>query len=269
MLYQAKNATVPLDNTDMDYVSFGRGREALVMLPGLGDGLSTVRGKAIALAMMYRMYAKRYTVYIFSRKNDLREGTSTRAMARDQAEAMRALGISKANVLGISQGGMIAQYLAIDYPDMVSKLVLAVTLAKQNETIQKAVSAWIAFAKQGDFKALMVDTAERSYSERYITKHRMLLPLLGSLGRPESFTRFLIQANSCIQHDSFDELAKIVCPTLVIGGGCDRIVGATAALELAENINGSELLLYEGLGHALYEEARDFHTRVLAFLGKE
>lgn len=269
MLYQARNATVTLGNTGMDYVSFGKGREALVMLPGLGDGLSTVRGKAIALAMMYRMYAKRYTVYIFSRKNALREDASTRTMARDQAEAMRALGISKANVLGISQGGMIAQYLAIDYPDMVSRLVLAVTLAKRNETIQKAVGAWIDYAKQGDYKALMIDTAERSYSERYIKKRRMLLPLLGSLGRPKSFSRFLIQAKSCIQHDSFDELAKIACPTLVIGGRCDRIVGETAALELAENINGGKLLLYEELGHALYEEARDFHERVLEFLETE
>ncbi|MGN0250788.1 MAG: alpha/beta fold hydrolase [Oliverpabstia sp.] len=70
------------------------------------------------------MYANDYKVFIFSRKNDLEEGYSTRDMARDQAEAMKMLGIKSANILGISQGGMIAQYLAIDYPDLVVLAVL-------------------------------------------------------------------------------------------------------------------------------------------------
>lgn len=90
---------------------------------------------------------KKYTVYVFSRRNRLPEGFSTRDMAADQAEAMKLLGISRADVMGVSQGGMIAQYLATDYPDMVNKLVLAVTLARQNETIREAVGAWIDMLK--------------------------------------------------------------------------------------------------------------------------
>ena len=112
----------------------------LIMLPGLGDGLSTVKGMAFVFSMMYRIYAKKFTVYVFSRKNHLQEGYSTREMAKDHAEAMTALGISKADVLGISQGGMIAQYLAIDYPDLVNKLILAVTSANSNEIIK--TSSW-------------------------------------------------------------------------------------------------------------------------------
>lgn len=97
--------------------------------------------------MAYRSYMKKYTVYVFSRRNRLPEGFSTRDMAADQAEAMKLLGISRADVMGVSQGGMIAQYLATDYPDMVNKLVLAVTLARQNETIREAVGAWIDMPK--------------------------------------------------------------------------------------------------------------------------
>ncbi len=62
-----------------------------------------------------------------------------REMAKDHAEAMTALGISKADVLGISQGGMIAQYLAIDYPDLVNKLILAVTSANQTSHLHKCL----------------------------------------------------------------------------------------------------------------------------------
>ena len=135
MLLNAKNGVVTIGDTEMDYISFGKGKEVLIILPGLGDGLTTVKGTALPFAMAYREYAANYKVYVFSRKNRLKEGYSTRDMAKDQAEAMEILGISKADIMGVSQGGMIAQYLAIDYPNLVNKLVLAVTLSNQNETV--------------------------------------------------------------------------------------------------------------------------------------
>ncbi len=266
MFYHAHNGSVRVGNSEMDYISFGNGNKNLIMLPGLGDGLSTVKGMALAFSIMYRIYAKEFTVYVFSRKNHLQEGYSTREMAKDHAEAMTVLGISKADVLGISQGGMIAQYLAIDYPHLVNKLILAVTSAKPNEMIKKEVGGWIEMARQGNYKDLMIDTAEKSYSERYLKKYRRIYPLIGRIGKPKSFKRFLIQAASCVSHNAYMELDKIVCPTLVIGGDCDKIVGAAAAFSIAEKISQSELFVYNGLGHAAYEEAKDFKERVLDFL---
>lgn len=266
MFYHAHNRSVRVGDSEMDYISFGNGNKNLIILPGLGDGLSTVKGMALILSIMYRIYAKDFTVYVFSRKNDLQEGYSTREMAKDQAEAMTVLGISKADVLGISQGGMIAQYLAIDYPDMVSKLILAVTSAKPSETMKKTVGIWIELAAQGNYKDLMIDTAEKSYSEKYLKKYRRIYPLIGRIGKPKSFRRFLIQAASCISHNAYAELNKIVCPTFVIGGDCDKIVGTDAAFAAAEKISQRELFIYHGLGHAVYEEAKDFNMRVLEFL---
>ncbi len=266
MFYHAHNGSVCVGNSEMDYISFGNGNKNLIMLPGLGDGLSTVRGMALVFSIMYRIYAKEFTVYVFSRKNHLQEGYSTREMAKDHAEAMTILGISKADVLGISQGGMIAQYLAIDYPDLVNKLILAVTSAKPNEIIEKVVGVWIEMAMQGNYKDLMIDTAEKSYSERYLKKYRRIYPFIGRIGKPKSFKRFLIQAASCINHNAYMELNKIVCPTLVIGGDYDKIVGTTAASSIAEKISQSELFIYNGLGHAAYEEAKDFNEQILNFL---
>ena len=266
MLYHAHNGSVHVGDSEMDYVSFGKGSRNLVMLPGLGDGLSTVKGMALIFLIMYRIYAKEFTVYVFSRKNHLQEGYSTREMAKDHAEAMAVLGISKADVLGISQGGMIAQYLAIDHPDLVNKLILAVTSAKPDAIMKKVVDAWIEMAAQGNYKDLMIDTAERSYSERYLKKYRRIYPLIGRVGKPKSFKRFLIHAASCINHDAYTELNKIACPALVIGGDCDKIVGTTAASAMAAKISQSELFIYNGLGHAAYEEAKDFNERILNFL---
>ncbi len=266
MLLNAKNGVVTLGDTEMDYISFGKGNDILIILPGLGDGLTTVKGTALPFAMAYREYAASYKVYVFSRKNQLKEGYSTRDMAKDQAEAMEKLGISKADIMGVSQGGMIAQYLAIDYPELVNKLVLAVTLSKQNETVQRVVKSWMEMAKHKDYRSLIIDTVENSYSERYLKRHRFLYPILSRMRKPKNFSRFLIQANSCIHHNAYPELEKIKCPTLIVGGDSDKIVEPGSSVEIAEKIKGSELYIYNGLGHATYEEAKDFNNRVLKFL---
>lgn len=266
MMYHAKGGRVRIGAADMDYVSFGKGSRILVMLPGLGDGITTVRHMALPMALQYRIYAKRFRVYVFSRKNQLERGYSTRDMARDQAEAMRLLGIEKANILGISQGGMVAQHVAADFPEMVERLVLAVTTSGGNEGLRRVVGHWMRLAKRGDYRRLMADTAKRMYTENYLKKYRLLYPLLGGLGKPKDFRRFLIQASACLSHHARKELESICCPVLVIGGGRDRIVGPDAARALADRIAGSELFVYEELGHAAYEEAKDFHQRVLQFL---
>ena len=223
MFFNAKNGSVRINDTDMDYVSFGKGNNVLIMLPGLADGLTTVKGMALALAMTYKVYARDYSVFVFSRKNDIPENYSTRDMAEDQAKAMKALGIASANVMGVSQGGMIAQYLAIDHPELVRKLILAVTLARQNEVVQSVVGNWISMAEQGDYKSLMIDTAEKSYSDKYLKRYRCLYPLLGYIGKPKDFKRFLIQAKSCIHHNAYAELDKISCPTLILGGRVTKL----------------------------------------------
>lgn len=266
MFNHAKNGVVKIGDTEMDYISFGVGLKNLVMIPGLSDALKTVKGSAAALAVMYREYAKDYRVYVFSRKNKLEKGYSTKDMAKDLAEAMKKLGISKASVMGVSQGGMIAQYMAIDYPEMVEKLVLAVTVSRQNETVQNVVGSWIEMAEAGDYKALILDTAKKSYSEKNIRKYRMLFPVLSRVGRPKDFTRFIIQANACIRHDAYDELEKIHCPALVIGGDSDRVVGKNSSEEIANKVKGSKLVICKGLGHMAYEEAKDFDPKVLDFL---
>ena len=123
-------------------------------------------------------------------------------------------------------------------------------------------------AEQGNYKDLMIDTAEKTYSENYLKKYRRFYPLLGKIGKPKSFERFLIQAAACISHNAQGELHKITCPVLVIGGDCDRIVGSGSAPGIADKIDGSELFVYPGLGHGAYEEAKDFTERVLDFLAR-
>ena len=265
MFYNAVNGNIKIGNTDMDFISFGKGDKSLVMIPGLSDGLKTVKGAAIAIAVMYKCFANRYKVYVFSRKNHLEKGCSTRDMAEDCKTAMVKLGIAQADIIGISQGGMIAQYIAIDYPELVEKLVLAVSLSRQNETVQKVVGSWLKMAESNDYKSIFIDTTEKSYTEKYLKKYRPLYPLLSKIGKPKDFSRFIIQANACIRHNAYDEIEKIKCPTLVIGGDNDKVVGVNSSKEITEKIENSELIIYEGYGHGVYEEAKDFNCCVMDF----
>jgi len=266
MFWNAKNGSVTLENTEINYVSFGYGKKAFVVLPGLSDGLTTVKGKALLLATPYREFFKEYTVYMFSRKNEMQEGYSIRDMAADQAKALKVLGIDKVSIMGVSQGGMIAQAFAIDYPEMVEKLVITVSAPRANEMIQENVRAWIELALQGDHKQLMIDTAEKGYTEDYLKKYRKMYPILGMVGKPKSYDRFLVNARAILGFNVQEELDRITCPTYIIAGGVDKTVGVEASFVMKERIAKSELFVYENLGHAAYEEAKDFYHRVYEWL---
>ena len=268
MLYNAKDGVLEFGGNSMEYIRFGKGEKHLVMLPGLGDSLRSIKGTALPVALMYRMFAKGYTVWMFSRKQPLQEDCTTRDLARDQAEAMDALGIRRADVFGVSMGGMISQGLAIDYPGKVGKLVLAVTCPEPNPIMKESVEEWIALAKQGDHTAFMDSNLKRIYSPEYYRKNKWMVPLLGKLTKPKSYDRFFIQAQACLNHDALENLHRIRAKTLVIGGEQDLTLGGDASRQLASAIPGARIHMYQQWGHGLYEEAKDFNKVVLDFLNE-
>ena len=265
MLYGAKELKLTASGMQFDYIRFGSGKKPLIMIQGLNT--RGIKGAALSLAYMYRIFAKEYTVYLFDRRPVVYDGITVRDMAADIASAMDALGIRNADVFGTSQGGMIAQYLAIDRPDLVRKLVLAVTLSRNNDTVKQVVGDWIEMAERGDMKRFVLDMAEKMYSETYVKKYRPLMPLLTILQKPKDVQRFVILAKSCLTCDTYDILDKIKCPTLVIGGKQDKVVSGVASEEIAEKL-GCRLHMYENLGHAAYEEAQDFNQMVYDFLSE-
>ncbi len=266
MFNNAKYGVVALTGGEMEYVRFGNGQRTLVMLPGLGESLRSLKGMALPMALLYRCFSGAYTVYVLSRKRPVAPGTGTRDMARDVAQAMDMLKLPRADLVGVSMGGMISQFLAADFPEKVGKLVLAVTCPCPNPTLESAVGQWQEFAEQGDHRSFMDSNLRLIYSDDYCRKNGWMVPILGILTKPKSYTPFLIQAVACRTHDAREVLGKIKAETLVIGGGKDKTLGGEASRELASQIPGAQLYMYDGWGHGLYEEAPDFNGRVLEFL---
>ena len=261
-----KGKTLYFNDKSMDYVTFGKGNQPLVIIPGLGDGLQTVKGMAMPFSITYRILAERYKIYVFSRINELRRGYSTRDMAADVAEAMEVLNITSAYVMGISQGGMIAQWLAVDFPEKVKSLILAVTTAKLSDIGMNRISRWLDLSQKESYKELMFDIASHSYTTKSFGKFKYLYRIMGIFGRIKDKQRISIQAVSCLKHDSLAVLEKISCPTLIIGTEKDDVLGVEASLELHQHIKDSQLTILPECGHALYEQNKNFQNRVLVFL---
>ena len=103
------------------------------------------------------------------------------------------------------------------------------------------------------------------YSDVYVKKYQPFMPLLAILQKPRDVQRFIILAKSCLTCNAYDDLDKIKCPVLVIGGSQDKVVTGEASREIADKL-GCKIHMYENLGHAAYEEAQDFNKRVHEFL---
>ncbi len=249
---------------NMEYFAFGSGKRKFVILPGLS--VHSVMGAADAVAAAYKDFTDTYTVYVFDRAKHIGDGYTVRDMAADTADAMQALHIADADVFGASQGGMIAQYLAIDRPELVHSMILGSTLAKPNDTFLSVIAEWVRLADNRDERGLSESFAERVYSGATLDAYRDTL-IAANLGiREEEYRRFSVLAKACLTFDCSALLGAVRCPVLVLGAEGDRVVTAEGSRQIAEAI-GCALYLYgEGYGHGVYDEAPDYRQRCLDFL---
>ena len=248
----------------LDYFHFGEGIRTLVIIPGLS--LKSVMLSADAVVEAYQMFAKDFSVYVFDRAQKLHPGYTIEAMAQDTAEAMMELGLSDCCIFGASQGGMIAQRIAISHPNLVHRMILGSTAPILNEHSRQLISKWIESANQQQVVSLNHSIFTHLYSQQTLSLLADQIALAEQEGSPEEMARFSILASACLPFNSTKELSQINCPTLVIGAKNDRVLGAEASVELAKHIQ-CELFMYDG-EHAVYDEAPDYKNRLMTFFIK-
>ena len=254
--------TIETPRFTMDYFAFGTGKTPCVILPGAS--VRSVMLSADAVAALYGDFLGDYTFYVFDKKRDMQPGYDARAMAEDTAEAMKLLGICHACVFGASLGGMMAQWLAIDHPELVGKLALCSTLLCQNDTSRVVLDYWIRLSDSGDAEALDRAVWAHVYSPAYYQKYQTIFEGMTGKATPEEVQQFGIQIRACRTFDTHDQVHKINCPVLVVGTRDDRALSGESAPVLAQALN-SPLYLYDEYGHAVYDEAADYPSRMMAF----
>lgn len=250
--------TVKIKDYTLDYLKFGNGEKSLIMIPGLA--VIKVTAQSERRAKMAGPFLDEYTVYFPDRRPNLRTGATVKDMADDIADFMDALNIKSAVVDGFSQGGMIAQYLALNYPEKVEKLVLTVTLSRPNETIKKA-GDWVELIYAGEVAKMLELVRSQCFSDEYYEKIANTPVAVPGKEHLRSADQYEICAKACLTCNSYDRLSEIKCPVLVVGGEKDCVVSGEASHEIAEKLN-CDLYMYENMGHGLYEEDPDYCNKI-------
>ncbi len=259
--------TAVTDSFAMDYFRFGHGKNILVILPGLS--VQSVMPSAGAVAEAYQILTDDFTVYLFDRRKDLQETYSVNEMARDTAAAFRAAGLDQVNLFGASQGGMIAMEIAIQNPELVKKLVLGSTSSCVTDEQYQMIGRWIRMAKEGSAEELYLAFGEAIYPQAVFEQAKGLLTDAAKTVTDEDLDRFMILAEGMKGFDATADLDKISCPVLLLGSNDDQVLGADAAMLIAEHLGSHpdfEVYMYDGYGHAAYDTAPDYKERIMNFL---
>ncbi|MCF0223998.1 MAG: alpha/beta hydrolase [Fibrobacter sp.] len=265
---QMEIKTIVTSDFEMDYATFGSGPRNLAIIPGLS--LRGVLESASTIEAAYKIFKADYTVYLFERKKDADLGYSIPQMASDTATALKAMGVEHVDVFGASQGGMVGQYMAIRFPEMVDHLVLASSTSRAEPLQVEVIEHWADLADVRQSADLVNDFIEKAFSQKFLERYRRALQMMYRKLSESEMKRFSVMARACKFMDSFDELGKIKCPVFVIGASDDQVVTYEASVKMAEKLKAEnvpcEFYTYEGYGHAVFDEASDYRERVLDFL---
>jgi pimeloyl-ACP methyl ester carboxylesterase len=185
-------------------------------------------------------------------QSDLPRGPYTMAALADDALAvLDAAGLARADVVGVSMGGMIAQHLALRHPARLRKLVLGCTIPEWARQHHPRPQILLELLRVLARKATVQQTAA-------------LLVGPGFIETPEgaaAFTRWreaadrgrarraVLQLSAIALHSTRAHLGRITVPTLVVTGDHDRLVRPENSYELARKIPGAQLHVFKGAGH--------------------
>jgi 3-oxoadipate enol-lactonase len=204
-----------------------------------------------------------------SQKSD--EASTISMMADDTVALMDSIGISRAHILGISMGGMIAQQIALRYPSRVHGLVLACThcggyhAVRTSEEIAKIFVEYILTGSQEAAQK----AAPSIFTERTLKERPEVVQRYSEISQrfPPDPATLINQWKAVQGHDTWAELPKIEAPTLVLTGSEDILIPPENATILTERIPNARLQVIEGGGHQfLVEQADAFNRAVLDFL---
>jgi pimeloyl-ACP methyl ester carboxylesterase len=180
----------------------------------------------------------------FGRSGHLPPPYTVKQHAHDLARSLEYLSISSTVVLGYSQGGTVAQQLALDYPSLVSQLVLCCTFAYNQltwqEKLEGLVMPWLVWLSSAKQLAKMVKgltpTQVKQFEIMVASNHK---------------SRMVEATKEMLRFDSRHRLGNIECPTLVLAGAIDTAVPLHHAHILAHGIPDAKLTIVPHAGHEI------------------
>jgi pimeloyl-ACP methyl ester carboxylesterase len=275
---------VKVNDIQMYYEVKGEGFP-LVMINGGNENLDCWDPRLI------EALSRKFKLVLFDNRGAGRTDVSDREytlglLAGDTAGLMDALGISKAHILGISMGGMIAQELAINYPEKVSKLVLCSTNSRWSPSeegskilsamergcsLEELVEVYLSFPFVEDYPIDFIrrdPTVVNVYSADFVKQNPDLVN--GYYQRfwehPPSKVGSKRQFTAVKEFNTQGRLHQISAPTLVLHGKKDFVCPPENGSILAEAISNTRLVFFEKSAHYLAEEMEEVIKAITEFL---
>jgi pimeloyl-ACP methyl ester carboxylesterase len=191
-------------------------------------------------------------------------------MARDALALADELELDTFHLLGVSMGGAIAQEIAVQAPDRVRTLTLAVTFPAGGAYARRLAEVWGARVRQISYEQHVDELMLLNHSEGFYDQPDMVEFIRTAMLNnphpqpPEAFSR---QIAACGRHDTRARLGSLTMPTHVIGGEYDILVPVWKSREVASLIPGAKLTVLDGAPHGLsIERAEEFNAAVLGFI---
>jgi pimeloyl-ACP methyl ester carboxylesterase len=198
------------------------------------------------------------------------------AMAKDAVTFIRALGFTQVDLFGFSMGGMIAQVIAQDEPQLVRKMVIAGTGPAGGEGIKNVtrlshldtIRGLLTFQDPKQFLFFTRTANGRRAGKEFLarlkerTDNRDKAISLGSYGAQlKAIHRWGLERPS--------DLSVIRQPVLVANGESDRMVPTKNSVDLARRLPDSELVIYPDAGHGgIFQFHGQFVETSLEFLAR-
>jgi 3-oxoadipate enol-lactonase len=199
--------------------------------------------------------------------------TTTAGLARDSLHLLDHLGVDRAQVFGISLGGMVATWVALIAPARVAKLCIAAAPARGISLSRAGLGRGLSLAAclarpSHEIEACLIHRIlSRHFREGHPAEVREIERRASEA--PTSRAGLIQLALAAGLHDTQRYLGRIQAPTLVLAGDHDTLLGTEAPRALAAAIPGAEISIIADTGHDLtLEQPMATAARVAAFFDR-
>ncbi|MHA1575976.1 MAG: alpha/beta fold hydrolase [Candidatus Thorarchaeota archaeon] len=193
--------------------------------------------------------------------------------AADTVGLMEALGIENAHILGISMGGLIAQQIAISYPEKVRSLIIASShfggpnhIPMDDKTMALLIAIPTETISREQAREMRL---EATFSSQFLQENKAIMEQIGAWAEKHPTPVFaqVHQSSATSAFNAEVEVKKITAPTLILHGGNDRAVPTKNGELLAGSISTSRLKIIEDASHfVIIEKYEEFNNEVMNFI---
>lgn len=243
-------------------------KETIIFLNGLSQA-------TISWYFMLPCFEENYRIilmdFIFQGQSDKTgEWRTFDQHAEDVIQVFNATQTSKAIVIGISYGSLVAQHLAVNHPEYVSKLVLLSTFAHKTPYFEVIEHAWWNALEIGGYPLMFDIMLPSVLSEEYFKNPLIPVDTLRQLRQESNQSKealFKLMTATKNRGDYRQELKKIKVPTLVIHAERDTLITLSMGVEVANHIPDAQLKIIPNAGHTLnMEKVKEVCIEILKFL---